>query len=256
MTDSSPVNPRRAAEQAAQAAAAIRRAADGAADELAFLHAGLCAREAELQRLQEVCEDRQRVIDALTEHAATYRRAAEERAGLLAALDVDLGRLRDDLERVSGEHRAALAAAQEATRALDEERLQIRFTAQEREAELRAAHRDAEALRTRADGLESALVARANLIAQLHTACDERLAVIERLSAEVNGLRRVAGERGLRLDANDVDWRALAEERERALRQLAAEAERRSVLLAEVTVALEGRGREVEDLRKRLARTS
>ena len=248
MTDRSPspVNPRRAAEQAAHAAAAIRRAADGATDELAFLHGALAARDAELERLQDVCDERQRVIDDLTEHSTTYRRAAEERAGLLAALDVDLQRLRDDLERETAERRNAVAAAQEAVKALDEERLRIRFNAQDREAELRAALRDTDALRTRAEGLESALAARAKLIEELQAACDERLAVIERFGQPPPA------------DGTDgtVDWRAVAEERERALHALSAEAERRAVLLAEVTAALEGRGREVEDLRRRLARTS
>ena len=234
MTDrsSSSVNPRRAAAEAAQAAAAIRRAADGATDELAYLHAALAARDAELERLQEICDERRRVIDDLTEHSTTYRRAAEERAGLLAALDVDLRRLRDDLERETAERRDAVAAAQEAVKALDEERIRIRFDAQNREAELRAAIRDSDALRTRADGLESALAARAKLIEELQAACDERLAIIERF-----GQRAPAD-----VPAGTFDWRA--------------EAERRAVLLAEVTAALEGRGREVEDLRRRLARTS
>jgi chromosome segregation ATPase len=275
--------PRRTPSHAA-AVAAIERAVDGATEELAVLHAEVAARDGELERLQEICDDRQRVIDELGDHAATYRRAAEERAGLVAALDFELQRLREDLERAEREKTAAISASEAAVLALDEERQRARMASGERDAELRAALREAEALRARAETLETALAARVSLIDELQSACDElqsacdeRLTAIEQLSAEIASLRVIAAERGDLLEANEaryrareselaarddalvndgIDWRNLAEDRERALNELAVEAERRSVLLAEVTAALEGRTREVEDLRKRLTRAS
>jgi len=265
MTEPVPV-PHGAVAKAAQAAVALERAADGVADELAFLQAAVRARDAEIERLQEVCDDRQLVIDDLTAHSATYRDAAEQRAALLAALDVELNRMRGELERAVAERSAALATAEAAARTLDEERLRARFDASERDSGLRAAHRDAEALRARNAVLEEALAIRAELIEQLQTACDERLTVMERLSTEINQLHRNAEARELQLETvaaggssraqvpDDTDWRGIAEERERSLREVSAEAERRSVLLAEVTAALEGRTQEVEDLRRRLTR--
>jgi chromosome segregation ATPase len=330
MTDSTT---RRIASEAAAAAAALERAADATAEEILVLQAEVAARESEVERLQEICDDRQRVIEELGEHAATYRHAAEDRAGLVAALDLDVQRLRGDLERAERERTDALAAAETAALALDDERQRARLRSGEHDAELRAAHREAQMLRARIDALEDALGARAALIEELQGACDERLGVIGSLTEEINALRLVAEERRLLLETNEaryteraaakaaepahdgvdwrtvaqereralqdvsaeaerravlltevtaalnalqaerdaerdaapppppaappddgVDWRALAEERERALQEVSAEAERRSVLLAEVTAALEGRTREVEDLRKRLTR--
>ncbi|MDB5072814.1 MAG: hypothetical protein JWM87_3925 [Candidatus Eremiobacteraeota bacterium] len=277
---------RHTALKAAEAAAALERAADGVSEELVVLQAEVAARDAEVERLQEICDDRLRVIDELGEHAATYRRAAEDRAGLVAALDFDLQRVRADLERAERERNDALAAAEAATLALDDERQRARLLAGERDAELRTAHRDAQTLRSRVEVLENALAARAGLVEELQAACDQRLRVIAGLTEEVETLRRVAEERRLLLETNEaryrereaaaaaaeiaaaeaagrdpgeaagdgVDWRALAEERERALHEVSAEAERRAVLLAELTAALEGRTREVEGLRKRLSR--
>ena len=247
---------------AAEAAAALERAADGAAEELAVLHAEVSARDAEVERLQEICDDRQRVIEELGEHAATYRRAAEDRAGLVAALDFDLQRLRADLERAERGRNDALAAAEAATLALDDERQRARLLAGERDAELRAAHRDAEMLRGRIDALENALAARVTLIEELQAACDERLGVMSQLSDEIGALRLVAEERRLLLETNEVryreraaapppepandgvDWRVVADERRRALDDVSAEAERRAALIAELTAALEALRRE------------
>ena len=417
MAKTVPANNRTAAQRAADAAASLRRAADGAAEKLAVLKAELAARDAELERLREVCNERRRIIDELTEHAAAYRAAAEERAGLVAALDAEVQLLRRAIEdertrtraelaqrdahvrevrrageaaatRASGlddaltararlidelqatceerlalietaeqERGAALAAAGTAQRALEEERARARFELAQREALLREAQRVAGEVASRVPVLDEALEARARLIAELQATCDERLALIEaaesargdalaaaesaqraleaerasarfelaqrdaqlreaeRVAAEVGGrvpvlsealeqrarlieqlqatcderlaametlaeetamLRLVAEERALLIEANEakyraleaqaaalgagpqdhVDWRRIAEERERALRELAAEAERRSVLLADVTAALEGRTREVEDLRRRLTSVS
>jgi chromosome segregation ATPase len=256
---------RRSPDKAADAAAALDRAADGATEELAVLRADVAARDAEVERLQEICDDRQRVIEELGEHASTYRRAAEDRAGLVAALDFDLQRLREDLERAERERNDALAAAEAATLALDEERQRARLLTGERDAELRAAHRDAQLLRARLDGLENALTARASLIEELQAACDDRLGVMESLTEEINALRLIAEERRLLLETNEaryreraaataaepprdgVDWRVVAQERERVLQDVSAEAERRAVLLAEVTAALEERSREMPE---------
>jgi hypothetical protein len=48
-----------------------------------------------------------------------------------------------------------------------------------------------------------------------------------------------------------TNWRNIAEQRQTALEGLSKEAERRAVLLAEVTAALQDRTREVEELRRR-----
>jgi chromosome segregation ATPase len=251
--------------------------------EIAVRDAELCAaqrevavRDAELKRLHDVCDDQQRVIDELGGHVSTYRHAAEERAVLLATLDFELQRVRDDLLAAERARNDAVAKADTAVNVLDDERQRTQLTSAQREAELRAAQRETELLRARADVLEHALAARAAVIDELHAACAERLEMIERLSAESASLRIVAEERLSVIESNEakyraqetlrngaaaaaedgVDWRAIAQERERALHEIAAEAERRSVLLAEVTSALEGRTREAEELRKRLTRAS
>jgi len=277
MADPAKTKSRSAAAQAVQAAAAIRRAADGATEEIAVLRGDIAARDAEIDRLQEVADERRRVIDELNEYAAAYRRAAEARGGLLASLDFETKQLRVDLQQAVDERNAAITAAEATTQTLDEERHRALIELQERDAQIRSAHRDAEAARARLDILEDAVAVRGKLIDQLQATCEERLEVIERLSEEVASLRTIAEERALLLASNeaeyraretklaasggtlaptDSEWRELADERERALQELAAEAERRSVLLAEVTAALEGRTREVEDLRKRLTRAS
>ena len=263
------------AARAAEAAAAIERAAHGATERIGVLQARMAARDAELERLQDVCDDRQRVIVELSDHVSTYRRAAEERAALVASLDCEVQRLRDDLLRAERARSDANAAAETALNSLDEERQRNRHVSAQRDAELRAALRATEELRTRIDMFEHALAARAGVIEELHAACEERLAMIERLSEEIGALRLVAEERLMVIETNEatyraqetlrngvaqaddgIDWRGVAKERERALQDLAAEAERRSVLLAQVTSALEGRTREAEDLRKRLTRAS
>ena len=267
----------RAAARASKAAAAIERAADGATEQIGVLHAEVAARDAELARLQGIADDRQRVIDELSGNLSTFRRAAEERAALVASLDFELQRLREELVRAERARNDAVAAAETAVNALDEERLRARLAAGQRDAELHAAQRETESMRTRIDVFEHALTARAALIEELSSACEERLRMIEQLSVEIESLRLVAEERLIVLESNEakyraretlrdsiagtddgdgVDWRSVAQERERALQDVASEAERRSVLLAEVTSALEGRTREIEDLRKRLTRAS
>ena len=277
MIEPVPMSPRRSAEKAATAAAALDRAADRATEELAILQAEVAARDEEIGRLLEACSERQTVIAEIGEQAAAYRRAAEGRAALVAALEFDLEHVRREHERAERERSDALAAVELATHALEDERRRATLAAHEHDATLRDAKRETEALRARAEMLESALVARAALLDDLQAACDERMASVERLTREIEALRLVAEERRLLLDANDAayrareaqhaahtcgavddgtDWRALADDRERALGEINAEAERRAVLLAEVTAALDARGREVDDLRKRLARRS
>ncbi|HYW54538.1 MAG TPA: hypothetical protein VE826_11240 [Dongiaceae bacterium] len=264
-----------AAARVAEAAVAIERAADGVTEQIVVLQAQVAARDAELERLQDVAGDRQRVIDELSGSAATYRRAAEERAALVAALDFELQRMRDDLLAADRRRNDAIAAAETAVQALDEERQRTRATSSQRDAELRAAQRETESLRAHIAVLQDALTARGALIEELHSACEERLAAIDRLSDELAAIRHVAEERLVLIETNEaqyraqealregaahaadgIDWRSIADERERALQEVSAEAERRSVLLAELTSALEGRTREAEDLRKRLTRAS
>jgi chromosome segregation ATPase len=264
-----------AADRVARAAAAIERAASGASEQIAVLQAQITARDAELERLRDVCNDRQRVIDELSGHVSTYRRAAEERAVLVASLDFELGRVREDLLDAERARNDAVAKAEGAVHAVDEERQRTRLTSGVRDAELRESQRVTASMRSRITMFEDALTARAAVIDELQTACEERLATIEQLSDELAAIRLIAEERLLVLETNEaryrarealresagepddgVDWRGIAQERERALGEVAAEAERRSVLLAEVTAALEGRTREAEELRKRLTKAS
>lgn len=275
MTEQRPPSTNDSAADAAQAAAAIERAVDAATERLTTLAADVAAREARIDQLQEICDERKRVIDELFEHAETYRRAAEERAALVSTLDFQLERLREDLASADRERTDALAAAASSTRVLDEERARARLTAAQAQAEVRDARRQAESLQGRIAILEAALEARTTLIEELQAACDARLAAIDTLTDEVAALRLVAEERRLLLEGNDaryrareaelaarpspggdVDWRGIAEKRERALREVTVEAERRAVLLAEVTAALEGKTQEMDDLRKRLKPTS
>jgi chromosome segregation ATPase len=276
MTDPTSTSTGTAVGAAAQAAAAIARAVDAAAEQIAILSADVAARDGQIEQLQEICDDRQRVIVEVGEHAQTYRRAAEERAGLVAALDFEVGRLRADLARLELERDQAVSAAAAAVLALDEERDRTRMVRAQNAADLRAAQRDAESVRARAGVLEEALAARSRLIDELQSACEERLALVDGLGAEVTSLRAVAEERLLLIEANEsryrareaqlaaagetradgVDWRAIAEERASALQDVTVEAERRAVLLAELTSALEGKTHEIDDLRKRLTPTS
>jgi chromosome segregation ATPase len=276
MSDAAPVSSRRMAGAAAAAAAALERSSDGVGTEFAVLQAELAAQGAEIERLHEVCAERQAVIEELRGYGETYRRAAEERAGMVAALELDVRLLREALERAERERSEERASAETAAHAMDDERARATMTLHEREAQLHAAHREAESLRTRVEGLLGALAARGALVDELQTACEERLATIEQMRAEVVSLRLVAEERRILLESNEaayraraeiaqaqsgggadaVDWRAHAEERLRLLEEVSAEAERRTVLLAELTAALERRTREVEDLRKRVTQAS
>jgi chromosome segregation ATPase len=243
--------------------------------EFAVVFAEVAARDAARERLQEVCDERDRLIQELSERCTGYRRAAEERAGMAAALQEDVQHARRELERIAHERDRTLAAAETSALAFEEERQRVRLLCGQHDAALQDALRAGESLRERVAVLEDGLSARAGTIGELQAACDERLALIGRLSAEVELLRNVAEERLLLLESNlalirsaepaaaagsgaddAVDWRAVADERKRALDAVHAEAERRAVLLADVTAALEGRTRENEELRGRLTRTS
>lgn len=243
--------------------------------EFAVVFAEVQARDAARERLQAVCDERDRLIQELDERCTEYRRAAEERAGAAAALEEELREARRELERIARERDRTMAAAETSALAFEEERQRVRLLCGQHDAALRDALRAGESLRERIAVLEEGLTARAALIGDLQAACDERLGLIGRLSAEVESLRSVAEERLLLLESNlalqsapapavaaqsgaddGVDWRAVADERKRALDAVHAEAERRAVLLADVTAALEGRTRENEELRGRLTRTS
>jgi hypothetical protein len=99
----------------------------------------------------------------------------------------------------------------------------------------------------RLNNLRAACRERQQTIDDLQQACDERLALIHRLNAEIDLLR--AGN-SITAPADGVDWKELALQREAALERLSAEAERRSVLLAELTAALHERNEEVGKLQR------
>jgi DNA repair exonuclease SbcCD ATPase subunit len=100
--------------------------------------------------------------------------------------------------------------------------------------------------------LQEACADREQLIDRLHEACDERLILIERLTAEIETLRSA---QPVPAATNGVDWQAIAREREAALEFVSAEADRRAVLLAEVTAALRDSTEEVDQLRRSRTRT-
>jgi capsule polysaccharide export protein KpsE/RkpR len=117
-------------------------------------------------------------------------------------------------------------------------------------ATLREQLADREARLTR---LRATCAERLQIIETLQEACDERLALIERLSREI---KRLHGTGNAEAAADGVDWQAVALEREAALERLSAEAERRSVLLADLTAALHDRTEELDHLRRSRPRTS
>jgi DNA repair exonuclease SbcCD ATPase subunit len=94
---------------------------------------------------------------------------------------------------------------------------------------------------------------RQQLIERLNEACTQRLALIERLTNEIETLRDA---HPMPAATNGVDWQSIAREREATLARVSAEAERRSVLLAELTAALRDRTEEVDQLRRSRTRTS
>lgn len=121
---------------------------------------------------------------------------------------------------------------------------------------VRLAEREARVARLRATCAE-----RQKVIDTLREACDERLALIEQLSKEVDALRAAQPPATSTAPsppptAHGIDWHAVALEREAAFERLSAEAERRSVLLAELTAALHDRTEEADQLRRSRTRTS
>ncbi len=254
-------------DNALAAARNATAALDQQRHEFAVAFAEVAARDAARDSLQDVCDERDRLIQDLDEHCAAYRRAAEERAGLAATAHEEVQRLRHDLEQIERERGRLATEAETAAHAFEEERQRVRLLRSEHEAALRDALRTSESLRARIGMFEEALTGRARVIDELQTACEERLVLIGRLSDEMESLRNLAEERRLLLEQNQTqgskpssadatDWRAVAAERKLALEHVSAEAERRAVLLAEVTAALEGRTRENEELRGRLTRAS
>jgi chromosome segregation ATPase len=178
-------------DPAAEALAAeLAWAASGAALEIESLRARVAT-------LQRACDERGDVIAELQSHLEILRRAAADRADVIVMLDEALAREREQ----SSDARARLAAERDGA-------------LQSLEAALRARHeneaRELESLRARLRGLQDTALTRGELIVELQRTCEERMALIERLSAE---------------------------------------AERRSVLLADMTAAFEASVRELESLR-------
>jgi septal ring factor EnvC (AmiA/AmiB activator) len=117
-------------------------------------------------------------------------------------------------------------------------------------SELPALREQVADLNERMTKLRTACSERQDVIDTLQAACDERLALINRLHGQLAASDTSA------TAVDEVDWRAVALERGAALERLSAEAERRAVLLAEVTAALHERTEEVGELRRARARTS
>lgn len=238
--------------------------------EIEALSTELERRDAELAALERAREESQGVIAELRAQVDMYHSVADERAAVIATLDQALISTRvtcadhpDEIARLTRERDALTLSAEAASRAFEDERLRGRLSTQQLDAALKSAQRELASVQSRFEALEASLVSRGEVVAMLQTTCDERMAVIERLSVEVDSLRQVAEDRGRLLaelsapsEAGAFDWQAVAEERERALTALSAEAEHRAVLLAELTAALEARSLEVEELRKRPTRVS
>jgi DNA repair exonuclease SbcCD ATPase subunit len=240
----------------ADPAGVVEQAAEAALTEIARLREDLVDRETRLEQLREVCEQRAQVITKLDDALKRARQnAAEARPPVdVAAIRAQLeGGLRE-IDRARRERDELALAAETARRELEDERLRTLIGAQQREAELLQARRDAESMRARVESLNGTLTARTVIIAELQQACEERLALIERLSHELEA-HVVAKPQPVTAPDDGVDWRRIAEERDAALTALSAEAEQRAVLLAEVTAALQDRTLEIEDLRKRRGRT-
>jgi hypothetical protein len=258
---------------------------DALAAELEWAARGAAAEIEELRQrvadLQRACDDRGGVIADLRSALEGARDVANQRAEAVAALEAALTAARAraesaEAERTAHDERLAIlrreAIAEVAAARADADLLRAREgesviasravidelqrVCDERMAlierltgETDAVRRDAEAMRrnmdlARARQGEELLAARA-LSNELQQACDERLALIEQLTAEIHLLR----ERVARAEADAAAQRATTQ-------QLTLDSERRTVLLADLTAAFEDKVREVEHLRGALPRTS
>ena len=211
----------------------------------------------DIEMLLDELADNQRIIVEHANRIEMLQTATDERAEVIVVLDRALKEAqevaRDSVANVHyqevrterDELLESRSHAESAIQAFDGERATLLEARQQLEEQLSASRQETQALRAELQPLYEALDGRASVIAELKSACDERLAVIERMAAD----------REASPQSDGVDWRTLAEERAVALDLLSREAEKRSVLLSEVTAALQARTREVEDARGRRGRT-
>lgn len=200
----------------------------------------------DLEMLQDELADNQRVIAEHATRLEMLQTAADERAEVIAVLDRAVKEAHEfALDSVANVHfQEVRAERDELLQRAAHAEAELLAGREQLEEALSQSRQETQAVRAELQTLYEVLDARATVIAELKRACDERLAVIERMTAE----REVAP------PIDGVDWRALAEERAVALDTLSREAEKRSVLLAQVTAALQDRTREVEDARGRRGR--
>ena len=189
-------------------------AAEALAAELAWATSGAAleieALRSRVATLQRACDERGDVIAELQSHVEILRHAADERAAVIATLNEALIREReqsgDARARLVAERDNALLSLEAALRARADDGVRATVLHQQHQSEMR----ELETVRARLAGLEDTVLTRSELIVELQRTCEERMALIERLSAE---------------------------------------AERRSVLLADMTAAFEASVRELESLR-------
>lgn len=237
----------------------------------------------EIALLQEQLADRDHSLLEYTSRLVLLQGAADERAQIIIVLDKALNDERRDnaesvpksqFDELSAEarslseyldravrERAALAVEKSVwEKDFEDERFRVQRAAQQQEAELTRKHtREMQLLEAKIQPLYDALEARSAVIAELKQACDERLTIVETLTTEIAMLRvreslpvEPAPPMVTDIVVRDgTNWRSIAEQRQTALEGLSKEAERRAVLLAEVTAALQDRTREVEELRRR-----
>jgi predicted nucleic acid-binding Zn-ribbon protein len=208
-------------------AAELEWAASGAAREIDALRQRVDA-------LQRTCDERNAVIADLRAGMEQLREIADERASAIATLDAALTAAQVSLAAAAAEHRA--------------EHERVAVLRREYEAELDAARRHGAVLRGRLEQGENDLRFRA-IADELQRVCDERLALIEQISTEMDSLRAVAEERAALLAANEAAFRAREAE-------LIAEGDRRTALLADLTAAFENKVREIETLRGGIPRSA
>jgi hypothetical protein len=237
----------------------------------------------EIALLQEQLADREHTLLEYTNRLDLLQGAADERAQVIMVLDKALNderragvgsvpksqfdelsaearSLSEYLDRAVREREALAVEKRVWEKDFESERLRVQRAAQQQEAELTRKHnREMQAVEAKIQPLYDALEARSAVIAELKQACDDRLTIVETLTAEIASLRvreSLPAERALPVVTDVVardgtNWRNIAEQRQTALEGLSKEAERRAVLLAEVTAALQDRTREVEELRRR-----
>ena len=180
--------------------AAIERATSAAIQELHGLRAALATTETQCAMYRDAAEQRGTLIDDLSAEVDAVRTIADERLSLVDQLTADVGTVR--------------ATAAERLTLIEHLSSQTEAFA----AQVERLHEEARQLGCR--------------ITELQAACDDRLILVDRLSAESAMLR------------------AVAEDRAAAIDEISAVAERRAVLLADLTAELESRTRQLQGLRR------